>query len=192
LDTFNLQGLVDLEAAETTITGLQGDLFSCEGNAAQCSTDLSVSQASLTVCTGDLSSCIGTATQLEADLLLTQTDLAQTQTDLSQAQSDITLLQADLASTEADLQQTAADLAVATADTDTDGVRDTADACPGTTADAEVDLVGCSHVQFCSGIDASTGPGGATCNNSDWQNDEARAQNPDDCKAKQGVCVPLG
>ena len=82
-------------------------------------------------------------------------------------------------------------LAEAVADTDADGVRNTADDCPGTTADGEVDLVGCSQVQFCSGIDVSTGPGRATCNNSDWQNDEPRAENPEDCKAKQGSCEAL-
>jgi hypothetical protein len=144
------------------------------------------------VCNGDLTACIGTATTLEADLVLTQTNLSQSQATVALLQADVTQLQSDLASTESDLAQTEADLAVATADTDSDGIRDTGDACPGTTPDAEVDLVGCSQVQFCSGIDASTGPGGATCNNSDWQNDEARDQNPDDCKAKQGVCVPLG
>ena len=76
-------------------------------------------------------------------------------------------------------------------DSDEDGVRDTADACPGTEAGAEVDLAGCSRAQFCGGIDVSTGPGRATCNSSDWQSDEARAQNPEDCKAQQGSCSAL-
>jgi hypothetical protein len=205
-DALNLQGLADLEAAQTAITGLQADLLSCEGDAAQCSASLAQAQSSLTGCNGDLSSCIGTATGLEADLLQTQTDLSQAQANITLLQADVTQLQSNLASTEAvleeteaDLQQTEAELtqteaalAIATADADGDGVRDTADACAATAAGAEVDLIGCSHAQFCSGINASTGPGGATCNNSDWQNDEAREHNPDDCKAKQGVCVPLG
>jgi hypothetical protein len=196
----------DLAQCSSDLGDCQINLLSCESDAAQCSVDLSLAQASLTICNGDLSSCIATATQLEADLIQTQGDLAQTQASLSQAQADITLLQADvtqlqsdlafteagLQQTEADLTQTQADLAVATADMDGDGIRDTADACPGTTAHAEVDLVGCSRAQFCAAVDVSTGPARATCNNSDWQNDEPRAENPEDCKAQQGVCVPLG
>jgi hypothetical protein len=188
----------DLAQCSSDVGDCQIDFIACESGAAQCSTDLSQAQAGLIACNGDLSSCVATATQLEADLLQTQGDLAQTQTDLSQAQGDITLLQADvtqlqsdLASTEAELTQTQADLEVATADNDEDGVRDTADACPDTTAGAKVDLAGCSQEQFCSAIQISGGPDKATCNSSDWMNDEPREESPEDCKAQRGACLPL-
>jgi len=85
------------------------------------------------------------------------------------------------------LEQALLDLAVATADIDNDGIRDTADACPSTPEDVEVDALGCSQAQFCGAIDAS-GSGRAACNNSDWGNDEPLAENPEDCKAAKGIC----
>jgi cysteine-rich repeat protein len=58
------------------------------------------------------------------------------------------------------------------ADQDGDGEVDATDACPGTALGAEVDHAGCSLVQFCSAIDATTRRGQQMCAKSDWRNDE--------------------
>jgi hypothetical protein len=125
-----------------------------------------------------------------ADLEVANQQIGVLQTDLTVATGELAVCSDILLDTELDLAMTLAALGEAVADTDEDGARDTADSCPGTPGGDEVDLVGCSLDQFCGAIDASTGSGGATCNNSDWRNDEPRANNPEDCKAKQGVCAP--
>ncbi len=79
---------------------------------------------------------------------------------------------------------------MATADTDGDGVRDTFDLCPETVLGVEVDGFGCSLPQFCGGIDANDKAGRGACNSADWGNDEP-GDEPEDCRARQGQCVPL-
>ena len=52
-------------------------------------------------------------------------------------------------------------------------------------------VIGAHIAQFCGAVDASTGPGGATCRKSDWRNDEP-GDNPKDCAVDRGagLCVP--
>jgi hypothetical protein len=134
-----------------------------------------------------------------ADLAAAESTIAGLEGDLLSCESTVdiavveaTRLEADLVDMHAALLDVQTALSLATADTDADGVRDTADACPATGSNAGVDLVGCSQAQFCSAIDASHGRGRATCNESDWKNDEPRAKSPEDCKARQGACEPRG
>ena len=56
---------------------------------------------------------------------------------------------------------------------------------------AQVDGFGCSLVQFCGGIDVNDKAGRGACNSSDWSNDEP-GDEAEDCRARQGECVPLG
>ena len=72
-------------------------------------------------------------------------------------------------------------------DEDEDGIPDQVDRCAGTPMNLEVDDSGCSQEQYCQGISRFK-----RCFRSDWRNDEPRAESPEDCKAQQGVCVPLG
>ena len=108
--------------------------------------------------------------------------------------NDLAQCSSSLGDCQIDLMACESDLATSTADTDEDGVRDTADACPGTGTGTDVDLVGCSLAQFCTAIDAGTPLGMRLCRESDWRNDESLSR-PNDCILKGGgrqapVCVP--
>lgn len=84
-------------------------------------------------------------------------------------------------------------------DTDGDGEIDLTDECPGTHADQPVDQAGCSLLQFCSRIDATTREGLRECKKADWQNDEPFMRPRDaDCVVDRGArtkgderCVPV-
>lgn len=112
----------------------------------------------------------------------------QCNADLDEVLLQLEQCASDLEQTLLSLDQALEDLAAATADTDGDGIRDTADACPGTPQGTAVDALGCSQAQFCEAIDAS-GSGRAVCNSSDWGNDEPLADNPGDCRAVKGFCT---
>jgi hypothetical protein len=107
--------------------------------------------------------------------------------------AEVARLRSELETTEDDLFFTRAALVAAVADADGDGVRDTADRCPETSAGAAIDLLGCSQHQFCGAIDAGAGGGRAVCMRSDWMNDEPKDSNPEDCKARRNgnrdVCL---
>ena len=158
----------ELADAQTVAAQWGADLFACNA-------DLVTSNDQLSGCAVNFAMCSDSMAQLKVDLSTTQDALDRTEGELDQALTD---------------------LAEATADSDEDGVRDTADTCLGTERASEVDAVGCSVKQFCAAIDASTRMGGAVCKMSDWQNDEPLG-NPADCAAqKQGkgqpsVCVPV-
>jgi hypothetical protein len=76
-------------------------------------------------------------------------------------------------------------------DPDGDGLIAMADDCPGTRPGAAVDEFGCSIEEFCSMIDPTIVSGPALCSHADWKNDEPRSDNPKDCKAQNGLCLPL-
>lgn len=65
-----------------------------------------------------------------------------------------------------------ASLAQVTVDADHDGLPDLYDHCPGTAPGEVIDNAGCSSMQFCSAIDATTPQGARICKRSDWRNDE--------------------
>ena len=71
-------------------------------------------------------------------------------------------------------------------DADGDGEPDVSDVCPLTDPGSLVDASGCSHVQFCRGLVATTRDGRRTCRRSDWRNDEATT-NPRDCMLDRGA-----
>ncbi len=126
---------------------------------AQCEADLAACQ------TGALSQCLS--------------DLAQATTSLGQCAADLTATTATLAATLAtmatitnDLAQCRADLVAENADADGDGAPDVFDRCPGTLSGESVDDAGCSQVQFCGRIDATTREGTRACRKADWKNDE--------------------
>lgn len=118
------------------------------------------------------------STNREAVLAL-QAQLAE----CSLVAAEVVALRTDLEDAEDDLFFTRAALVVAVSDADEDGVRDTADRCPGTPASEDTDLLGCSRSQFCAAIDAGARAGRALCTRSDWKNDEPMASHPGDCKA---------
>jgi hypothetical protein len=110
-------------------------------------------------------------------------DLAQCLTDLADVTADHDACHEELEGAEEDLVAAQAALDAATVDTDGDGSRDADDACPDTTAGADVDRSGCSLEQFCGGVDATTKSGQKICKKTDWKNDEALM------KKKEGDCT---
>jgi hypothetical protein len=127
-------------------------------------------------------------TNCEIALSTMQFEISQLEAQLNQAEGAANEAEAGLRLAQVERANAEAALAAAIADADQDGVRDSGDACPSTEPAAAVDGVGCSKAQFCSPIDATSGPGRATCNRSDWRNDEPLEDRPDDCKATAGLC----
>jgi len=126
-------------------------------------------------------------------------DLAQCLVDLADMTSDHDACHEELETTEADLTAMTAELAAATADADGDGSRDLDDACPDTTAGADVDRSGCALEQFCGGVTATTREGQKVCKKADWKNDEPlmKKKSEQDCTVDKGAkgseddrCVP--
>ncbi|MCH7869778.1 MAG: hypothetical protein IH881_18940 [Myxococcales bacterium] len=158
------------------------ELVDAQAVAAQWGADLFACNAGLVTSNDQLSECA-------VNFAMCSDSLAQLKVDLSTTRDA-------LDRTEGELDQALTDLAEATADSDKDGVRDTADTCLGTERASEVDGVGCSVKQFCAAIDASTRMGEAVCKMSDWQNDEPLGNAGDCAIQKQGrgqpsVCVPV-
>jgi hypothetical protein len=99
-----------------------------------------------------------------------------------------------------ELAQCRIDLALTVADEDGDGRRDVDDRCAGTAAGEPIDETGCSRVQFCEQIDATTRDGARACKKADWRNDEPlmRVRDAADCVRDTGAskdetddrCVP--
>jgi hypothetical protein len=90
-----------------------------------------------------------------------------------------------------------APLPVACSDSDGDGEEDATDACANTPVGEDVNVAGCSLLQFCSAIDASTRLGRRACHVADWKNDGLPTGASRDCKAvrdDQGAyhCLPVG
>ncbi len=129
------------------------ELVDAQAVAAQWGADLFACNAGLVTSNDQLSECA-------VNFAMCSDSLAQLKVDLSTTRDA-------LDRTEGELDQALTDLAEATADSDEDGVRDTADTCLGTERASEVDGVGCSVKQFCAAIDASTRMGEAVCTQSD-------------------------
>ena len=186
----------ELAECSLDLGGCRINLIQREGVAVQYASELADAQAVAAQRSADLFAC-------NADLVTSNDQLSECAVGFAMCSDSSAQLQVDLSTTrdaldrtEGELDQALTDLAEATADSDEDGVRDTADTCLGTERASEVDGVGCSVKQFCAAIDASTRMGEAVCKMSDWQNDEPLG-NPADCAAqKQGkgqpsVCAPV-
>ena len=93
-----------------------------------------------------------------------------------------------LAECKSDFGQCESDLADAVADADLDGVIDLLDQCPDTMLGSEVDMLGCSLVEFCVSFDISNIADIARCNCADWKNDEPIKAR--DCKSIRRICRP--
>jgi hypothetical protein len=127
-----------------------------------------------------------------------EADLAQCQADFSQCGPDLTTCMNTLGTTNAALSQCNTALTAATADADNDGLSNRYDHCSGTTSGAAIDNSGCSLVQFCSAINATTASGKTLCKKSDWKNDEPLMSAKEaDCMVQKGgggsaddLCVP--
>ena len=142
------------------------DLGTCEGDLDTCSGDLGTCDGDLDTCSGDLGTCEG---------------------DLDTCSGDLDTCSGDLGTCEGDLGTCSGDLDACTVqvlDADGDGLFDQFDGCPDTPPGQTIDASGCSHGQFCASLAVP-----AVCNNGDWQNDEPLG-NAQDCKAKQGTCMP--
>ena len=88
-------------------------------------------------------------------------------------------------------------LASLTADSDGDGLPDARDACPATPTGAAVDQRGCSQVEFCAAIGATTPARRKACRLADWRNDQPLRKKDADCRVTRGEpggpslrCVP--
>lgn len=167
-DPYPLDPNPELTYCQSELASSRSDLALCETSAHECLTDLATREGALALC--------------HADLTLARSELVGLEGDLSSAQ-------AELAEARAALGDALSDLAAALSDADEDGVRDVHDTCPATSPGSSVDVGGCSQVQFCAAIDATTGSGRATCSHSDWRNDEPLADNPQDCRAESGICT---
>jgi hypothetical protein len=72
-------------------------------------------------------------------------------------------------------------------DSDSDGILDSLDACPGTLPSAAVDKDGCSAMQFCNGFTPfSRSPDKRDCRKADWLGNEPKG-NPKDCYIERFV-----
>jgi hypothetical protein len=114
-------------------------------------------------------------------------DLAQCLVDLADMTSDHDACHEELETADAALEAANAQLAAAIADADGDGRRDLDDACADTAEGADVDQGGCSAVQFCEAIVATTKDGQKICKKADWRNDEPTMKKSEaDCQVEKG------
>lgn len=186
-------GAVTLEL--TLLVLGSADWSSVSPELAQCTADLEETRESESACIfaywavaaelGELRDGLATC---QSDLTAASADASRLGAQLALAQGDLATAQAELGAAQASLAGVQTALAAALADADADGVRDPSDACLGSEPATEIDGLGCSLAQFCAAIDASNGSGRATCNHSDWRNDEPLADSPNDCKTSAGRC----
>ena len=120
------------------------------------------------------------------------TELADSPLDVCEAEvplceDELDALENDLAACGDEFATALAELQAALTDSDSDGVRDAADACPGSAA-SPVDALGCTHAQFCATYDGSSGRERGACRKADWLNDEPAGAR--DCRSSQGSCLP--
>jgi len=199
LDAFTLDdpisGAVNLELTLLVVGSAEGSSVSPE--LAQCTADLEEARLVESACMFAYWEVAAELGGLRDGLAACQSNVAAASSEASRLGAQLALAQAGLATAQTELRATQAELAgaqgalaAALADADADGVRDPGDLCLGSEPAAAIDGVGCSLAQFCAAIDATTGSGRASCNHSDWRNDEPLTDSPNDCKASAGRCEP--